>query len=165
MTIGQSMIPEFDHEMANTRKTLERVPDAQFEFKPHEKSMSMGVLAHHTAEMVGWLAPSIEHDELNFEGWVPPPKSQNTAEVLALFDEAVPKARQALASVTDEAMLKTWTLRHGEQILMSLPRIAAIRGMIFNHIIHHRAQLSVYLRMNNVPVPALYGPSGDEKTF
>ncbi len=157
------MLAEFDHEMANTRKTLARIPADQLEFRPHEKSMTAIKLAGHIAEMLGWLPAVIQTPELDMAGWQAPPPPTNIAEVLAMFDQSLPAARAALAEATDEQMAANWTIRNGETVFLSMPRAAMIRGMVLNHLVHHRAQLSVYLRMVNVPVPALYGPSADEQ--
>ena len=166
MTIAQSLLGEFDHEMANTRKTLARIPDAKFAYKPHPKSMSMGDIAAHIVHMIGWAIVTVEKDNFDFAPggkMVEMPKYKNTAELLKAFDADLPKARAAIAGVPDAAMMKEWALLNNGQVVFKMPRIATLRSMIFNHIIHHRAQLAVYLRMNDLPVPALYGPSADEK--
>lgn len=167
MRISDTMLPEVEHEMAQTRKTLARVPDDKFDFKPHEKSMTMGALALHIAMMAGWGADTLTSD--NFD--VAPadgkpyqmPEAKTTAEVLALFDSGVENLKKALATTENDAMMKPWSLLQGGQPIFTMPRAAVMRGMIFNHIVHHRGQLSVYLRLNDVPVPALYGPSADEQ--
>ena len=162
MSIAQSMLPEFDMEMANTRKTLERLPEAKLDYKPDPKSMSMATLAGHIAEMAGWTKevcslPSFDIPK-DFKPYVP----TSAADLVATFDKNSAAARAALAGCTDEAMMQNWSLTSQGQAFMSMPRIAVLRGMIMNHIIHHRAQLTVYYRLNGVPVPALYGPSADE---
>ena len=166
MSIAQSLLPEFDHEMANTRKTLERVPEDKPSWKPHEKSMTMGRLAQHTGEIPSWVAVMIEKDSLDIN---PPgsPPYQPTAmksrkDLLDAFDKTVKSARAALSAVSDEQLMKPWALLSGGKTIFTLPRIAVLRGFIMNHMIHHRAQLGVYLRLNNVPVPSIYGPSADE---
>ncbi len=152
--------------MSNTRKTLERVPDDKFAWKPHEKSMTLGRLSGHLAEMPGWgiyTLSSASMDLAPVDG--PPvqsPQPKNRQEVLALFDKGVAEMRAALAAAKDDQLLKPWSLLAGGKPIFTMPRIAVIRGMILNHGIHHRAQLGVYLRLNNLPVPALYGPSADE---
>ncbi len=166
MTIGQSMLPEFDQEMQGTRKTLERVPDEKWNWKPHEKSGTTGWLAGHIATMPGWVAVTINTEELDYApvdgpGYQPP-KIDNRKELLSVYDKGVAEARAALASVSDQEMMKGWKLLAGGKEVFTMPRVAAIRGMILNHIIHHRAQLTVYFRLLGVPVPALYGPSADE---
>jgi uncharacterized damage-inducible protein DinB len=166
MTISQMLLCEFDSEMANTRKTLERVPSGKLTWKPHEKSMAMGRLAGHIAEMLNWAKLTMEADSFDiapvgapaFQPFTP----ASTAEILAAFDGALAPLREAIASAGDDHFLKQWTLLQGGATLMAMPRFACVRGMILNHIIHHRAQLGVYLRLNDIPVPAVYGPSADE---
>ena len=169
MPINQALLGEFDHEMANTRKTLERVPEDKFDWAPHPKSMKMGALAKHLAEMPGWIIETIQKDSLdiapNGETLQSPPV-RNRQELLALFDKNVAAARKALAGANDDGhLMKPWTLLATGKTLLSMPRIAVIRGFVMNHGIHHRAQMGVYLRLNNVPVPAIYGPSADENSF
>ena len=166
MPIADSILPEFDHEMANTRKTLERVPDDKFAWKPHEKSMTMGHLAGHLAQMPGWGKDTLTTESFDVAPVDGPPvqpsQPKNRQEVLALFDKGVAEVRAALAAAKDDQLLKPWSLLAGGKPIFTMPRIAVIRGMILNHSIHHRAQLGVYLRLNNLPVPAIYGPSADE---
>jgi uncharacterized damage-inducible protein DinB len=166
MTIGQSMLPEFDQEMQGTRKVLERCPDEKWNWKPHDKSGTLGWLAGHVATMVSWLPYTIQTEELDYAPVggpsFQPPKIDNRKELLAEFDKNVAEARAALAGVSDAEMMKNWRLLAGGQEIFSMPRIAAIRGMVLNHHIHHRAQLTVYFRLLNVAVPGLYGPSADE---
>ena len=166
MPIADSILPEFDNEMANTRKTLERAPDDKFAWKPHEKSMTLGRLAGHLAEMPGWGVYTLKTASFDIAPADSPamqpfqPKSRQ--EVLSLFDKGVAEMRAALAAAKDDQLLQPWSLLSGGKPIFTMPRIAVIRGMILNHSIHHRAQLGVYLRLNNLPVPALYGPSADE---
>src|SRR5437899_3206504 len=166
MTIGQSMLPEFDQEMQSTRKTLERVPDDKWNWKPHEKSGTVGWLASHVATMVGWLPMTINTEELDYAPVGGPafelPKIANRKELLAEFDKNVAESRAALSKVGDAEMMKDWKLLAGGQEIFKMPRVACIRGMVLNHLIHHRAQLTVYFRLIGVPVPGLYGPSADE---
>lgn len=166
MTIGQSLLPEFDFEMQNTRKTLERVPEDKWSWKPHEKSGTVGWLAGHIATMVSWTPVTINTEQLDYAPVggpaYQPPKIENRKELLAAFDKNVAQARAALASVSDPEIMKNWTLLAGGKTVFTLPRVACIRNMILNHSIHHRAQLTVYFRLLGVPVPALYGPSADE---
>jgi uncharacterized damage-inducible protein DinB len=164
--ISQSMLPEFDHEFANTLKTLERVPEDAPDFRPHEKSMPLATLAGHLVEMPMWAVMTLTQDELDLN---PPGGSKYTplvmtsrAELLAAYNAQVTKAREALAAVSDEEMMKPWTLKSDGHEILSMPRVAVMRSYVMNHMIHHRAQLGVYLRMNGVPVPGLYGPSADE---
>jgi len=168
MSIAQSMLPELDNEMATTRRVLERVPFDKADWKPHQKSFSMLQLASHIADMAGWMTATVHTDSLDLappDGpkWEPPPPPKDSAELLARFDKAVAEGREALAGCSDEAMMQTWSLLQGGQPMFSMPRVATIRGMLMNHMVHHRGQLSVYLRMNDVPVPSIYGPSADEQ--
>lgn len=156
------MLAEFDHEVSNTRKAIARIPADQRDFRPHEKSMTALRLAAHLAEMVGWVSAIIHTPELDLGRWTPPPPPPTIDEVLVSLDQALPAARAALAEVSDEQMAQRWTIRRGDAVMLALPRVSMIRTMVLNHLIHHRGQLSVYLRLMNVPVPALYGPSGDE---
>lgn len=162
MSIAQMLLPEFDQEMANTRKMLERVPDGKFEFKPHEKSMSLGHLAAHTSEMPSYATATMSTERLDFGGDEKPFAPTNKKEILDAFDKHVAEARALLAKASDEDMMKVWTLTYKGQQIFSLPRAAVLRTMVLSHLIHHRAQLGVYLRMNNVEVPGMYGPSADE---
>ena len=166
MTIGQSMLGEFDQEMAGTRKTLERLPDQKWNWKPHDKSGTVGWLAGHIATMPGWITMTMQTEKFDYApvGGAPyePPKMENGKAILAEFDKGVAEARKAIAGASDADMLKDWTLLAGGQTIFTMPRAACLRSMIFNHIIHHRAQLTVYYRLLGVPVPGLYGPSADE---
>ena len=166
MAINQAFLGEFDHEMANTRKTLERIPEGKFDWAPHPKSMKLGALATHLAEMPGWTKETIEKDSIDIGGYSGPPNLKTRKEVLALFDANVASARKALAAASDDSVwMKPWSMKKGDQTLFSLHKAVVVRSFIFNHCVHHRAQLGVYLRLNNVPVPAIYGPSADEQTF
>jgi len=166
MALRDSLLPEFDHEMQTTRKTLERVPEDKTDWKPHNTSMAMGRLAGHIAEMAGFAASTFHGDSFDFAppGGAPvkPTVMTTRKELLELFDKNVADARAAIFKASDEELMKTWTLMNGGKTFFAMPRITVLRSMILNHIIHHRGQLSVYLRMNQVPVPSIYGPSGDE---
>lgn len=166
MTIGQSLIPEFDAEMASTRRVLERLPDDKWDWRIHEKSNPIGWVANHLADLPGWVEMTVCHDSLDVEPEpgqrYQSPTEPNRDAVLTLFDANVAEARQLLETVDDETLHAPWRLlRLGEE-LMSMPRIACLRTWVLNHIIHHRAHLCVYLRVNDIPVPGLYGPSADE---
>ena len=167
MPINQALLGEFDHEMANTRKTLERVPDDKFDWKPHAKSMTTRQLAVHLAQFPSWMLSTLEVTEFDYApvGAPPyqPPPVNTRQDLLELFDRDVPKARAALQKASDPDLMAMWTLLAGGKTIFSMPRAAVLRGMVMNHMIHHRAQLGVYLRLNDVPVPALYGPSADEQ--
>ena len=166
MTIGQSMLSEFDQEMQNTRKTLERVPDDKWSWKPHEKSGTVGWLASHVGTVPEWITMTINTQELDYAPVggpaYEPPKINNRKDLLTAFDKGSAEARAALASVSDQELMKNWRLLAGGKEVLAMPRVACIRGMCLNHMIHHRAQLTVYFRLLGVPVPGLYGPSADE---
>jgi len=166
MTISQSLLPEFDQEMANTRKTLERVPDDKLAWKPHPKSFSMGHLAQHIALMAGWGKETMTLDSFDVAppGAPPyqPPPVTTRQDILDQFDKGSAAAREAIAAASDEQMLKPWSLLNGGKPMFTMPRIAVLRSFVMNHCIHHRAQLGVYLRLNDIPVPSIYGPSADE---
>jgi len=166
MAFVDGLLPEFDHEMANTRKTLERVPDAKFDWKPHTKSFPMGKLASHLANIPSWVGTTIEHDSMDVAGpdgkGFQTPQATSSRELLEFFDKNVKAARAALAKAKDDQLMKPWSLLNGGKAIFTMPRIAVLRSFIMNHNIHHRAQLGVYLRLNDVPVPAIYGPSADE---
>jgi uncharacterized damage-inducible protein DinB len=166
MAINQSLLGEFDHEMASTRKSLERVPDGKFDWKPHTKSMTMGALATHIASIPHWgkLTLDTPSFDVNPPGGqqVRQPELKSKAEVLFFFDKSVPEARAAIANATDQSLMSPWSLLNGGKAVFTMPRVGVLRSMIMNHMIHHRAQLGVYLRLNDVPVPSIYGPSADE---
>ena len=161
MSISQSLLPEFDHEMATTRKCIERVPDGKYDWKPHERSMAMGQLASHISEMTTWAVAGLKQDSLDL-GNYKPFLATTTKELLESFDKNVVDARAAIAGTDDAEYMKNWSLTKGGQTLLTMPKIAVVRTFVLNHVIHHRGQLSVYLRENNVPVPSIYGPSADE---
>lgn len=162
MAINDGLLNELKNEAATTRKVLERIPAATFDWKPHEKSMTMGRLAAHVADMFYWFMPTLEADELDFAKGYEEPKPQTTEELVAIFDKNVAAAMDALQNVDDATFMKDWTLRNGEEVYFTMSKIGTVRAMIMNHIVHHRGQLSVYLRMKDIPVPGLYGPSADE---
>jgi len=167
MGMNQALLGEMDHEMAGTRRTLERVPDDKLAWKPHPKSYSMGELAAHLAEMPTWASVTLEQDSFDVN---PPggstyqrPNLKSRKEILEAFDKNLESARAVLARTTDEQLMKSWSLLNAGKATMTMPKIAVFRSFILNHNIHHRAQLGVYLRLNDIPVPSLYGPSADEK--
>jgi uncharacterized damage-inducible protein DinB len=159
------MLSEFDLETANTRKTLERIPDDKLTWKPHEKSFHIGGLATHIANLPGWATMTLASDSFDMK---PEGKDMRATEltsreaILAEFDKNSAAAREAIAKASDEDLFKPWTLLSNGRTITTLPRAAVLRGFVMNHIIHHRAQLGVYLRLNDIPVPAIYGPSADE---
>jgi uncharacterized damage-inducible protein DinB len=164
-TISAALLPEYDAEMANTRKMLERVPDGIFDYKPHPKSMALGRLASHVAELPSWAAHTLQVEVLVITTGQKPYLAADTAQLLADFDKNVAQGRALIAAASDEDLHKTWTLRFGDKDVMSMPRSAVLRGVVMNHLIHHRAQLSVYLRLNEVEIPGMYGPSADEMKY
>ncbi len=159
---GAAMLPEFDHEIANTRKMLALAPNECLDYRPHEKSWTLRELAAHVATLPTWTGPTFQMDELDmaqpFERWIP----ENTDEILAAFDKAVSEARGILKSVSADTLFESWTLRSGERVHFTMPKGAVFRSFVLNHIIHHRAQLGVYLRMCDIAIPGMYGPSADE---
>jgi uncharacterized damage-inducible protein DinB len=166
MAIRDSILPEFDQEMSTTRKTLERVPEGKPDWKPHEKSMTLSRLAGHLAELPSFAAATFQSDSFDFNppGGQPmaPTLMTSRSQLLEIFDKNVSAARNAISKASDEEMQKGWTLLSGGKTIFSMPRISMMRTMVLSHIIHHRGQLTVYLRLNQVPVPSIYGPSADE---
>ena len=167
MALSAALLPEFDQEMANTRKSLERVPDDKFDWKPHAKSMTVRQLTTHLALFPSWMVDTLEKESFDYaplegEGYKPPAMNSRK-DLLEVFDRDVAKAREALKGASDAQLMATWSLLAGGKTIFSMPRIAVLRGMVMNHMIHHRAQLGVYLRLNDLPVPAIYGPSADEQ--
>ncbi|HUR91963.1 MAG TPA: DinB family protein [Gemmatimonadaceae bacterium] len=166
MSATRYYLPEFDQEMATTRRVLARVPEDKLDWKPHAKSMSLGQLASHVAQMADWASNIFTRDEFDFR----PPDGpafkgadcKSTRDLLELFDKSVATARTAITGAKEETLDKTWTLKAGPHTIFSAPRWSVYRGFGINHIIHHRAQLSVYLRLLDVPVPSIYGPTADE---
>jgi uncharacterized damage-inducible protein DinB len=166
MNYAERTLPEFDHEMANTRKVLERVPEDKFDWKPHPKSNTIGWNANHLAEIPGWVEGMLTKPSWDFapaEGEpYQSPNAKSRKELLGEFDRNVAAARKAIAAVKDEEIMQPWSLLQTGKTLFTMPRAAVIRGFVLNHLIHHRAILCVYLRLNDIPVPGMYGPSGDE---
>lgn len=169
MAFSEALLPEFDQEVGGIRRTLERVPEEKLGWKPHEKSMTMGGLATHLANVLTWAVITVDNDSFDLApGGVPiPPVVQvkSRKELLETFDKNVAAARKAIAGAADAHLLKPWALLHNGKQVVSMPRIAVLRSFVMNHAIHHRAQLGVYLRLNNLPVPSIYGPSADEGTM
>jgi uncharacterized damage-inducible protein DinB len=166
MSLSASLLPELDQEMAHTRKALERVPAEKFSWRPHDRSYSFMELANHLARLPGWGAQTIGSESLDLDPdageFQPPPPAETPGGVLDAFDQSVAGFRRALEGATDEDLMRPWTLLHGGKELFTMPKVGVLRGMILNHIVHHRGQLTVYLRLNDLPVPAIYGPSADE---
>lgn len=165
MALIEALLGEFDHELANTRRVLERVPENRMDWRPHPKSFAMGALATHVSEIPRWTVETLKRTDLDIAGGGPPEQAKSTKELLERFDANAAAARAALASATDQDLFQKWTLRNGGTEILTMPRAAVLRGFVMNHLIHHRAQLGVYLRMNDVAVPAIYGPSADEAGF
>lgn len=166
MSIRDTLLPEYDHEMGTTRRVLERTPEAEFAWKPHEKSMSLGQLAGHLSNIPYWCSATLAASSFDLatagrEAQLTTPES--TAEILANFDRQVAEARTRLAAASDEDLLGPWTLKHGTHEIFTMPRVGAIRSFVMNHLIHHRGQYTVYLRLKNVPLPRIYGPTADEQ--
>ena len=162
MAIKDGLLADFDHEMGTTRKLLERVPDDKLAWKPHDKSMSLGGLATHLSTIASWGGTILNEPFFDLAA-VGPNQDEKTsrAEILAAFDETRRKTRESMDK-SDGEYSSMWSLRRGGQEMFSVPRVAAFRSFVLHHIIHHRGQLSVYLRLNDVAVPAIYGPSADE---
>jgi uncharacterized damage-inducible protein DinB len=165
MPMTDALVPEFDHEMTVTRKLLERVPEDRFDWKPHEKSTSLGGLATHLANLAVWGEMTLNLSELDLATAGVAPLATSRAELLANFDKNVATSRAALVSKSDAEMMAPWTLKRAGQVLFTMPKAAIWRSFVISHIVHHRGQLSVYLRLQNVPVPSIYGPSADEAAF
>ncbi len=166
MAIGPMFLPEFEEEMAGTRRVLERVPEQKLQWKAHEKSNTIGWVACHLAEIPGWVEGTLTQDvwDIHPVGGEPyrTPSFSTVKEILDCFDANVAAAKKQLAITSDEEFAKSWSLLSGGQTLITMPKLGVIRKWVINHTIHHRAHLCVYLRLNDVPVPGLYGPSGDE---
>jgi len=162
--IAAAFLGELENEAKVTRTILERVPADKFDYKPHEKSMTFGRLASHIAEMFGWTEVTLKQDTLDFSTMdYKPFEPASSEELLAFLDERLASARQTIADTSDEQFMTDWTMRNGDQVYFTLPKVAVMRSFVMNHIIHHRGQLSVYLRLNDIPVPSMYGPSADEQ--
>ena len=160
MTIAETLLPEFDQEMKVTRRVLERVPTDKGTWKPHEKSFSIGHLAQLLSWMPGWITNTLTSDSLNLAGGAGY-SYETTEKLLEDFDRNVKEARAAIAASSDEDFAKLWSLKMGDKVLMTLPRSATTRSHL-SHLVHHRGQMSVYLRLLDIPVPSLYGPTADE---
>jgi uncharacterized damage-inducible protein DinB len=163
MAIKDSLLPEFDHEMANTRRVLERVPTERLDWRPHQKSGTFAWLAGHLANLPTWVGFSLNQDYFDMAAAGPRPDPITSREqLLATFDKNVADARAVLALATDEQMVQPWSLKQGAQVFFTMPKVAVLRSFVMNHSIHHRGELIVYLRLNDIPVPGVYGPSADE---
>lgn len=161
MSVPESLLPEFEQEMATTRRLLERVPTDKGQWKPHPKSFALGHLAQLVAWMPGWVTNAARQTELDL-ATAPGYSFETTETLLAMFDRNVREAREALAACTDADLGVAWSLKRGDQVLFTAPRGAVLRSHV-NHLIHHRGQLTVYLRLIDVPLPSIYGPTADER--
>jgi uncharacterized damage-inducible protein DinB len=165
MALSEGLLKEIDLEMATTRRTLERIPEDKLSWKPHEKSMGLGRLAGHLAELPGFGLRMLQVDSFDLASrpqGQKPLLAESQKHVLEIFDKNVSQLREAIAAASDADLQKNWSFSLGEKKIYDGPRIGAVRRMMLNHIIHHRAQMGVYLRLNNVPVPSVYGPTADE---
>ncbi len=163
MGMIDGMLMELTQEAENTRKTLERVPEEHFNWTPHPKSLEMGRLASHLAEIPGWVAATLNMDEMVIEEGYQPFSASNSAELLKMFDEKIAEAKAAMPGYPDDKLMQNWALKMGGEEVFSMPRAACLRAFVLSHTIHHRAQLGVYLRLKDIPVPSIYGPSADEQ--
>lgn len=161
MNISEMLLAQLDREIASTRKVVERVPEGNEDWKPHPKSMPLGYLSSLVAGMFGWIALMIQSDHLDLAGGGSAPSASTSAERLALFDKSVADARAALSTTSDVHLQETWQLRVGGKVVEEKPRYIMIADT-FSHVAHHRGQLTVYLRLNERPVPSIYGPTADE---
>lgn len=163
MPLNESFIAELQNEAKGTKKMLERVPADKFGWKPHEKSMTLGRLAGHVAELNSWIEATIKHDELDFAKIdYKPPVLETNEQLVNLFEKYYAQGLEALKNADDKTLTENWTMRQGEKIYFTQPKTAVLRGFVFNHLIHHRAQLGVYLRLLDIPVPQTMGPTADE---
>jgi uncharacterized damage-inducible protein DinB len=165
MPLVDTLLPEFDHEMSTTRKLLERVPDDKLAWKPHAKSFSLGELAQHVVTIPMWGSVTLLQSEFDVAGSPRQPAATSRAELLKTFDGHVAVTRTALVGTSDAELTAPWALKNGGHTIFSMPKAGVWRGFVMSHLIHHRAQLSVYLRMHDIPLPAMYGPSADEQAF
>ena len=162
--LNQPLIQELKHEATSTKKMLERIPEDKFDWTPHEKSRTLGQLASHVADLPAFLTSILTMDDLDFaKGHYKAYDTKTPEELADLFQQKLDETVQALQNTSDEKMQASFTLRSGDHVIAALPRIVAVRSMAFNHIVHHRGQLSVYLRLLDIPVPGMYGPSADER--
>jgi uncharacterized damage-inducible protein DinB len=165
MALKDALLPEFDHEMAVTRRVLERVPLNDKDWRPHPKSMSIGALASHLADIPNWVPVLLSESGFDMGGGGPGPQAKhaNVEELLADFDKHVKTARELIANTSDAQFMEPWTLRESGREVFTMPRMGTVRSFLLSHSIHHRGQMSVYLRLREIPVPAIYGPSADER--
>ena len=165
MAIAEALIAELEQETATTRRVLERVPADKLSWKPHTKSMSLGQLALHVAQTPGNVASMAAQNPAAAPESFEQAAASSVAEVMSALDESVGRAQEIVQGFDDAAMMETWSIAAGGKTLMSVPRVGWLRAVMLNHWYHHRGQLSVYLRLLDVPVPSIYGPSADENPF
>ena len=163
MTMAQALVAEFAQEAQATRKMLERVPGDKLDWQPHEKSMTLGRLASHIADLPEWVTTITGKDETDIGGDYEPWIAASTEELVEKFDQCVASFKETLGDLSDQALLQSWTLRNGETEIFTIPKVAALRGFVMSHSFHHRGQLSVFLRLLDVPLPQVYGPTADER--
>lgn len=162
MALKDALLPEFDQEMATARRVIERLPEDRYDWTPHQKSMTGGRIASHIAEMTTWGTLAIKQDSLDLAGERQPFNAASRAELLATFDRNAAECRSAIEGADDATLMQPWSLVNGSETIATMPKVSVIRMFVLNHIIHHRGQLSVYLRLTDTPVPSIYGPSADE---
>ena len=169
MPISEVFLAEWDQEVAATRRLLERVPPDKLARTPHDKSYSLRQLAGHLAQLHGWTAITLKADEFDVNppegGDYPQPTLESTGDILALFDQTTAEARNDIAATSDETFGETWTFKNGGETVFAAPKAGVLRRFVMNHVIHHRGQLTVYLRLLDVPLPQTFGPSADEPEF
>lgn len=164
MPLVDHLLPEFDHEMATTRKLLERVPEDRLSWKPHDKSFSLGQLAQHVANIPTWGHMTLERPDIDLEAFPPPAPMGSRAAILEFFEKNRADARRSLIGRTDAELMAPWSLKKGDHTMFTMPKATVWRTFVMNHLVHHRGQLSVYLRQQDVPLPSMYGPSADEQS-
>lgn len=164
MSISEILLPEIKQEAESTKKVLQAIPTDKFDYTPHEKSMKLKDLALHIADLSGWISTIISTDYLDFaEGGVTRPEIKTTDDIVKYFEENTQKSLESLKTASDQDLAKNWVLRNGDYVILDLPKSAVIRSMAMNHVYHHRAQIGMYLRLLNVPIPGMYGPSADDR--
>lgn len=165
MSLAQTLIAELEQESRSTRTLLSRIPDDKLGWQPHEKSMTLGKLAQHIATLPGGIAKASTVDSFSMDGFQSPPPATSSAELVAMFDQSLAEVKEILSATSDERMGGSWSLVMKGQTALTMPRIGLLRAIMLNHLYHHRGQLSVYLRLLNVPLPSIYGPSADENPW
>jgi uncharacterized damage-inducible protein DinB len=163
MSLAETLLPEFDQEMKTTRRLIERVPTEKGKWKPHPKSFPLGHLTQLVVMMPSWITNAVQETSLDLANY-PGYSYETTEDLVKTFDRNVKEARAALAKTSDKDFTVNWSLKHGDNVFFTAPRATIVRQTI-NHFVHHRGQLTVYLRLIDVPIPSIYGPTADEKTF